>query len=200
MNAAALVQFASARGIDLQHVAGVASNLEGIARERKLTAIERKLGITDVRETATGRETRGAGRAGWGLAELGQAANGLGVVPWNAALYSFAGSQDGYWLLWNALSCEANRIARRDCWAPRVTTENGEQRFYRENLAALVLDHDANQHLFAAAPALYSAYMHVAPATWDAHLYSPFRSLRGRYESWLGAARSVIGKWIRREE
>jgi hypothetical protein len=132
-----------------------------------------------------------------GVAELGQAAQGLGVIPWNAALYSFAGSSDGYWLLWSALSCEANRIARRESWAPRVTAENGEQRFYRETLAQLVLDEDAHKDMFAAAPALYAVYMGVTPPIWDQDLRGPFRSLQSAYERWLATARNVIGRWIR---
>jgi len=200
LNAAGLVQLAAARGIDLAHIAGVASNLDGVAKKRARTEIERKLGIPDVRETASGRETRTYRRPSFGVAELGQAAQGLGVIPWNAALYSFAGSSDGYWLLWGALASEANRIARREMWAPRVMGEHGEQRFYRENLAALVLDHDAHQHLFAAAPALYAVYMGVAPPTWEQELRGPFRSLQGTYERWLATARSAIGRWLQRED
>lgn len=85
-------------------------------------------------------------------------------------------------------------------WAPRVPAEDGRQQFYRESLAALVLDHDAHQHLFAAAPALYAAYMHVATPTWERHIAGPFASLKSRYDGWLATARSVIGKWIRAED
>jgi hypothetical protein len=198
LNAAGLLQLATARGIDLNHIAGVASNIDGIAKKRERTEIERKLGIPDVRETASGRETR-TRRAGWGLAELGQAANGLGVIPWSAALYSFAGSQQDYWLLWSALSCEANRIARREHWAAQVMAENGRQQFYRETLAALVLDEDAHKQMFLSAPQLYSAYMGVAPATFDGQLRDPFRSLQSVYDRWLATARSVIGRWIRED-
>jgi hypothetical protein len=200
LNAASLVQLAAARGIDLAHVAGVSSNLDGAARKRARTDVERELGIPDVRETVKGRETRGHRPPAWGVAELGQAAQGLGVIPWTAALYSFAGSQDGYWILWSALSSEANRIARREAWTAQVMSEDGHHRFYRENLSALVLDEDRSKHLFAAAPGLYAAYMHVAPATWDRHLAGPFSSLKSRYEGWLAVARSVIGKWVRNED
>jgi hypothetical protein len=139
-------------------------------------------------------------RAGIGHAELGQAAKGLGVIPWTAALYSFAGNRDGYWFLWSALCCEANKIARAERWAPKVMGESGTERFLREQLCELVLVADSNRQYFAAAPALYAAYMHVAPATWDRQLAEPFASLKGRYDGWLAAARSVIGKWIRRED
>lgn len=200
VNAAGLLQLAAARGIDLNHVAGVASNVDGITSRRPRTALERKLGI-DVRETASGRETRGHRRPAWGHAELGQAAQGLGAIPWAAALYSFAGSREGYWLLWDALSREATRLAHRDWWPPRVTIENGEPRFYRERLAQLVLDDEAHKALFLAAPgALHACYMSVTQEIWDRQLQDPYRSLQGAFERWIGIARATIGRRIRRED
>lgn len=71
MNAASLVQLAAARGIDLAHIAGIASNTEGIARERVRTADERESGMS-IMLTVRGRETRGHRRPGWSHAELGQ--------------------------------------------------------------------------------------------------------------------------------
>jgi hypothetical protein len=197
LNAAQLVGLAQARGIDLSHVAGVASNVDGIAQERSLTLDEKKLGIRDVRLTVRGRETRSARRPSWSAAELSQAAAGLGPVPWNAALYSFAGAKDGYWLLWHALASEAHRLARRESWAPRVTKADGSQSFFRESLAELVLVVDANRHLFVAAPTLHAIYMGVNPAVWDQQLDDPFRSLKAAYERWLTIARVEIGRWIR---
>lgn len=201
MDSVSLIKLAAAKGIALNNVAGAASNLEGVARPRRLSRAEMKFRnekkiSLDVHETVKGRESRTYRRPDWSTAELGQAAKGLGVIPWTAALYSFAGARDGYWLLWNALSGEANRIARREYWVPRVVTEDGRMQFYREELAQLVLDEDANKHLFLAAPALYSAYMGVTMPTWEQQLIGPFRSLRGRYDGWLGAARSTISKWI----
>lgn len=201
MDAASLIKLAAAKGIDLSYVGGAASNLEGVAALRKLTPAEKKfrgenkLGL-DVQETVRGRESRTYRRPDWGGAELGQAAGGLGVIPWTAALYSFAGARDGYWRLWSALSGEAIRIGRREFWVPRVATEDGRMQFYREELAQLVLDEDANKQLFLAAPVLYPAYMGVTLSTWDQHLTGPFRSLKGQYDGWLGAARSWISKRI----
>jgi hypothetical protein len=198
LNAASLVRFAAARGIDLTHVAGASSNVDGIARERARTDVEIEIGI-QVRETAKGRETRTYSHPAWTVAELGQAAGGLGPLPWAAALYSFAGSRDGYWMLWQALASEATRVARRECWPPRVTMECGEPRFYRDQLAELVLIEDANKQYFTAAPALYSACMAVTPPIWDRQLSDPFRSLRSAYDRWLGIARGAIGRSIRGE-
>jgi hypothetical protein len=201
MDAASLVKLAAARGIDLSHIAGVASDLQGIAKQRKYSPTvlksrrERHLNL-EVSETGRGRETRTYRQAQWSVADLGMAAKGLGAIPWAAALYSFAGSRDGYWLLWHALANEAHRIGRREYWPPRVLQEDGRRRFFRENLAELVLIEDANRHLFVAAPTLYAIYMGVAPETWDRHLSGPFKALQGSYEHWLSIARSVIAGWI----
>lgn len=201
MDAASLIKLAAARGIDLNHIAGVASKLDGAAAPRRLSRSEvkfrneNKLSL-DVHETVKGRESRSYRRPGWSVAELGQAAKGLGVIPWTAALYSFAGAREGHWLLWNALAGEAHRIARREYWVPRVATEDGRMKFYREELAELVLIEDCHKHLFLAAPILYAARMGVTIPVWDRQLVGPFRSLKGRYEGWLGSARSTISKWI----
>lgn len=201
MDAASLIQLAKARGVDLSYIGGVASNLDGIAARRNLTRAEKKFRnenklSLEVSDTVKGRESRTYRRPAWSVAELGQAAKDLGIIPWTAALYSYAGAREGYWLLWNALNAEANKISRRESWVPRVATEDGKMQFFREELAQLVLDEDANKHLFLAAPVLYSAYMGVTPPVWDQHLIGPFRSLRSRYEGWLGAARATIAKWI----
>ena len=81
-------------------------------RERSLTRDERaKLGIRDVPLTARGRRFRGMRRPGTGTAaDAGQAACGLGKVPFAAACYSYAGArEDHHWVLWSALSREARR-------------------------------------------------------------------------------------------
>ena len=199
MNAAQLIGLASARGIDLKHIAGVASETGGIARQRARTAVEKKFGV-DVPETASGRETRGYRPPAWGVGELGMAAQGLGAIPWAAALYSFAGDRNGYWLLWHALANEAHRLGRREYWPPRGLHADGERRFYRELLAELVLVADSNRHLFVAAPQLYAIAMGVSVETWDEHLRGPFRSLQGSYDRWLALARGAIGRWIRGED
>lgn len=202
MDAPTLLQLAKAKGIDFQEVAGAASNLDGIAQKRRLTRAETKHRnetkvSLDIQETVRGRQSRVYRPPAWSMAELGQAASGLGVVPWSAALYSFAGAKEGYWLLWHALATEANRLARRECWAMHVARENGQRRFFREDLAELVLIEDANKHWFTAAPQLYSISMDVTTVTWDRQLSDPYRSLKLSYERWLEIARSAINRWIR---
>jgi hypothetical protein len=201
MDAASLVKLAAARGVDLTYVAGVASRLDGAARPRVLSAAELKrrkeLKVSlEVAATATGRESRSSMRAAWSVADLGMAAHGLGAIPWAAALYSFAGNREGYWLLWQALANEAHRMARRELWPPRIPAEDGQRRFYREQLAELVLIEDANRHLFVAAPMLYAINMGVSTEVWEQHLSGPFATLKGSYDRWLNIARAVIRRWI----
>jgi hypothetical protein len=201
MDAASLIKLAAARGIDLNHVAGVASRLDGAAAPRKLSATELKYRkehkfSLDVAETVKGRESRTYRQPGWTIGELGQAAQGLGPIPWAAALYSYAGSRHAYYVLWQALATEAHRIAKREGWPAKVVNENGEPRFFREDLAELVLIEDANKHIFAAAPALHALYMNVTVISWEKHLNDPYRSLKGAYDRWLDTARGWISRRI----
>ena len=76
---------------------------------------------------------------------------------------------------------------------------DGRRKFYRENLADLVLTEDANKHLFMAAPQLYAVVLDVSSLVWERHVRDPFRSLKGAYERWLAIARGAIGAWIREE-
>lgn len=198
MNAADLIQLAQARGIDLKYVAGAASRTDGIARKRQRTKEEIDHGLP-LRESVTGRQTRVYRRPSWTVAELGQAANGLGAVPWAALCYSVAGfcEPNEYKVLWHALANEAGRLSRRENWPMEVVCEDGKRRCYREHLAKLVLIEEANRHFFAAAPQLYAIVMEVPAPVWDRQLSDPFRSLKSAYERWLGIGLSVIGRWIR---
>lgn len=202
MDAASLIQLAKARGIDLKEVAGAASNLYGAAEKRRLSRAEIKyrnevkLNL-DIQETVRGRHTRTYRRPTWSIAELGQAARGLGQIPWAAALYSYAGAQEERWILWSALALEAQKVAHRENWPARIVAEDGSRRFYREELADLVLTEETHKHWFLAAPTLYAIFMDVTPAVWDQTLNSPFRSLKASYDRWLDTARSAIGRMIR---
>lgn len=204
MDATELIQRAAARGIDFVHVAGISSDTDGIARQRKLTPAERKQRGEDrlsleIQETVRGQQTRSYRRAAWTVAELGQAANGLGAVPWAAALYSFAGAMDGYKILWHALANEAQKLARRQDWPIDVIHEDGKRRCYREHLAKLVLYEDANKHLFSTVPQLFAVYMEVPFTVWDRQLNDPYRSLKDAYDRWLAIARGSISRWINGE-
>jgi hypothetical protein len=198
MDTVELILRGKARGIDFQHVAGIASNLDGIAQERLRTKEERKLHIP-VKTTVNGKETRTYRRPTWSAAELGQAAAGMNAIQWSAAMYSLCGAKDGYFLLWDALVNESQRLAKRENWPARVKGEDGQPQCFREELSDLVLFWDANQNLFAQAPRLYSVFMKVSDDTWERQLQDPFASLKAAYNRWLGQAKGVIRKWITEE-
>lgn len=191
-----LIAIATAHGIELQYIAGAASNTKGVARRRKRTRMEVRLGL-EVVETVDGRQTRSSRRPAWSIAELGQAAGGVPETPWNAAFYSLAGDRDLYWALWLPLANEAFRIARRERWAARVRGEDGRLMFYQPDLACLVLDEDAHQDIFARAPGLYACCLGVTQAVWDSALESKFRSVKGSYRRWLDIALGMIQRRMR---
>jgi len=195
MLAEELVALAAAHGIDLTHVGGSASKTDGDARKRRRHRAEVDLGI-DVPETASGRHSRVYRRPSWSLQELGLAARDVPRVPWLAARYSIAGDTKCYWELWYALVFEAQRIGRREGWAPRVKGADGSPRLYMQELAMLVLDEDAHRRYFAIAPDLYSIYLQVSPTTWNRILAPRYARLQHRYEAWLGTARAMIQSWI----
>jgi hypothetical protein len=199
LNAAQLISLANARGVDLVRAAGAATETEGIARKRALTEEEKKQGIRDVRETAAGRETRTYRQGAWSFAELGQAAAAGGVrgAPWQAIRYSIMGDRSCEGTLHLSLAIEANFLARRDWWAPQVVGCDGQRKFYREELAMLVLDADLHRQYFAWAPQLYAVYMAVDGAIWNRDLESQFASLNAKYQSWISTAMGGIQRGLR---
>lgn len=185
MNAARLLALAAAHHVDLQHVAATA------------TETGRTAGKGQRQQTVRGRESRSYRRPGYSIAEIGQAACGLGPVPWAAAMLTYAGDQGGFWLLWSVLLAETHRIGKREAWPARVPGEDGRPRFFREDLAAaLILVEENHPSFFLVAPQLRAHFMKVSLPTWDKELAGPFKSLRSRYDSWLATARCVIGRWI----
>lgn len=185
MKAEELICLATARGVNLSRVGGAASEMHGVARERERTPEERKLGKA-VDLTARGRDSRSYRRADWSLAELGQAAGGrVGGAAWLAVRYSIAGDSSCAAELWSRLASEATSIGRRDHWAPKVLGLDGKMKFFREELAQLVLDDDAHRQYFVAAPALYPAYMEVGERTWNRDLEDYFVTLKDKLTSWI---------------
>ena len=121
-------------------------------------------------------------------------------LPWCAARYSFAADRSVYWPLWYGLLYQVRRIAERECWPAQVRSAAGALAFYHEQLAALVLDADANRALFVAARALYAIYMRIEERTWAEQLEPRYRTLQGCYERWLGVARGQIQGWLSEPE
>jgi hypothetical protein len=198
MKADELVSLAAAHGIDLGHVAGNASDLQGPARPRRRNDRELRCGIP-VHLTVRGTGSRVYRRPAWTSAELAQAAIAVPRMPWLAACYSFAGDASGYKELHRGLMHQALQISEAEDWPWRVRGRDGAWRFYTAELAQLVLDGEAHQHLFVAAPCLYALCMGVDEGVWAATLAQRYGSLQGKYERWLDVARGMIQRWLRPE-
>ena len=193
MKAEDLIALAAGHGIDLRAVAGAASNLDGVAKLRKRTPVEREAGILAVAETAVGSETRVSHPPQWSHAELGIALSGLPRMPTLAALHSFARDDANYGELFRGLLVTAMHLCRDDAWPMRVG-RNDPPYSYVTALTGLVLDADRHARFFAAAPGLYAVYMGVTDEAWRVRLSSRYDRVRHRYEGWLDSARSHINR------
>jgi hypothetical protein len=92
----AFVCLINARGIDLRHVAGNASNLDGVARPRVLSPREIKLRkelklSLEVTPTAQGKGSRVYRKLAYAFTDLAYAMSGIPRMPELAFLYSYAG-------------------------------------------------------------------------------------------------------------
>jgi hypothetical protein len=205
MQAAELVALCAARGIDLSHVGGNASNTDGAAAPRRLTPKERKqrekehLSLT-VEISARGHGTRVYRRPTYSLAELGQAAQGVREIPWLAAFYSWGGDRAPatYSELFWALASYADHTGKREKWPPGIKRLSKPARpFYVHELVGLLLEEEGDlRRYFMAAHTVHAIYMDVDDATWNKHLAGPYASLQQRYQSWLGTARAMIQRKI----
>ena len=193
MKAEDLIALAAGHGIDLRAVAGAASNLDGVARLRRLTPDELEAGLRAVPETATGAETRVSRPPKWSHAELGIALAGLPRMPTLAALHSFARDDANYGELFRGLLVTAMHLCRDDAWPMRVG-RNDVPYSYVTALTGLVLDADRHARFFVAAPGLYAAYMGVTDETWRVRLAPRYDQVRHRYEGWLDSARAHINR------
>lgn len=196
MKADELIALATAHGIDLKHVAGAASNVFGVARQRARTPEERRLGL-QVAQTA-----RGAGSPQYrgrevGAATVGQAGASIPRMPWLAALYSFAGDSSAYPELHRGLMLQQLKIATRENWPMMVTKRGGRRGYYQGELAALVLDVDRHRPYFAAAPSLHALCIDVDEDIWDRSVSHWYFDLTLEYGRWLAIARAYIARWIR---
>jgi hypothetical protein len=199
MRAAELLTLAAAHGIDLKRLAGNATDDRGIARKRRRSRREIKLGM-DVLETAQGVESRIGKPPAWSVAEIGIAACSVPRMPWLSALYSFACDYTHYKELHRGLMLRCIKLATEENWPMRVIDRNGDPQFYYAELAALVLDADAHKSYFIAAPALYAVYMGTSDEVWHVVLASRFLALQYQYERWLATARGMIQKWLNADE
>jgi hypothetical protein len=149
--------------------------------------------------SANGRQSHVTTKPEWSLAELGQAAQGVQRIPFLAVMYAYAGDRSCYWPLHSALTIEAIEMRARRGWSAQVKATDGTMRYYLEQLAGLVLDEEANQPLFRAAPILYALCLSVAPDVWETVLAHRFEAVKLRYMGWLAVAESSMQEKISEE-
>lgn len=199
MKAAELITLAGAHGIDLTQAARHTTARPKSHLSALIERLQRSQIPRDVQ--ARGRQTHVVRRAQWSLAELGQAAEGVPLIPWLAACYRYARDYSCYWALWNQLAIDALELRLKRGWPARVRAAGkdpatqkptGEQRFYLLDLASLVLDEETNGHVFQAAPVLYAHYMGVEPEVWEEGLSERFGVVKQRFSAWVQTAESII--------
>lgn len=195
MKAEELVALCAAHGIDLVQAAGQT----GAPPARDTMRVRNQAGrLYDVLRPPSGLEARGSSsptydRPTWSAAELGQAAQGVPPVYFMAACYSFAGDRSVYWKLWQALNFSVAQMAARHNWPAQVRGARGTpSHFYFASLSQLVLDEDANPHIFAAAPTLYAIYMAVDEDVWQGNLFERFDLAKLRYLGWIEQAMRIM--------
>lgn len=221
-----LVALYTPHGVDLQHVAGAASNTKGVARKRIMGPEERKRAKgRPITETAEGDSTRVMRPRTWSHAEVGICAGGLELkskgkpargpngdylvrcpqMPWLAICYIAGGDRDGYKELHRGLTLKAVDCAKAGRWQWQVPLVNGGRAYYLERLAELVLDTEGcPAHFAEAAKELvqwspHAIYMGVAEEVWQKPLYGYFLEIQGHFHGWLDAARAVIATWMKPE-
>jgi hypothetical protein len=206
MRAAELITLASAHGIDLTQAAKQTTRVASQRSARfakfrpKLELEEANACVDPPLQSAVGRQSHVVKRAEWSIAELGQAAQGVSRIPFLAVMYAYAGDRSCYWPLHSALTMEALEMRARRGWSVQVKAVDGSMRYYIEQLAALVLDEDANQPLFRAAPVLYALCLNVAPDVWEKTVAHRFEQVKQRYMGWLAIAESAMNEKLTDEQ
>lgn len=232
MHATELVALCDAQGIDFIHVAGCSSNTKGVkvtgnplsgaARPRRRTLVEIESGITEIRETSRGKETRSSRPKAWSQVDLGIAAYGVEALHWAASQHTIANDRtpETIRVLMCGLRHYANKLATHGNWESTVPARrsghvNGEVTgarlppgprrsiLYVEQLCMLVLDEISFRPAFAATaehPELaevFAIYMGVEQQTWQRLLAERFALLQQRYAVWYGSGLGMIQQMIR---
>lgn len=193
MNSEKLVSLASAHGVDL-----VAAARVGAKPAPRDTVTQTKRGIRSTtlrlppKNRAKGTPDRSVLRPTWTIAEIGQAAQGVPEIPFQAALYAWAGDRSHYWRLHQALYRCALSMAKQKGWPAVLRDLHGIESPYLGHLAALVLDWEANRHVFALAPQMYGVFMRVTQRTWEKHIQGAFEELSLTWLKWLGTAAKIM--------
>lgn len=203
----AFFSLVNARGIDFKYVAGSASNTEGIARPRRLSAQEVKLRkelklSLDVQATAQGKNSRVPRRPYYSNADLAHALHGVHRMPELALYYSLCGWLGAFEELHRGLMLKTLQTMD-ETWPMTVTYAGGrvgEQHDYVHKLATLVLIADAHRHDFITAPGLPCVLMGMDDVTWGRVLAGRYLDLQRQYERWytfgLGHVQRRIMGWV----
>ena len=207
MKAADLIALATAHGIDVTQAAKQVTRIR--SRVALAPSLFGRLNAIAAGEnactplpalSAAGRQSHVMRRPEWSVAELGLAAHGVERIPWLAARYTYAGDRRCYWPLHDALTIEAVALRERQRWSSQVRMHDGNMRFYLCELAALVLDEDAHQPVFRAAPQLFAFYLGVDEEMWTRQVAYRFEALKLRYMGWLQTALQIMQLRIDSEE
>lgn len=232
MHAVELVALCDTQGINFLQVAGNSSNTDGVkvtgnpmsgaAGPRRRTRVEIEAGITEVRETVRGKETRTSRPKAWSQVDLGIAAYGVEALHWAATQHTIANDRtpETIRVLMCGLRHYANKLATHGNWestvpARRTSRVNGEETgarlpsgprrsiLYVEQLCMLVLDEISFRPAFTATsehPELaevFAIYMGVEQSTWQRLLADRFALLQQRYAVWYGSGLGMIQQMIR---
>lgn len=186
-----LMMLASAKGIDLRHVAGTASETHKAAKQRVRTQWERALGIPAVALTVEGKSSRVSRKPGISIEDLSLALGGLKGRSLQAMYFSIWGDSSVYGDLVRHLMHEALRLSDAGKWPMRIRRANGALGDAYEHiprLAELVLDADTHKSYFAVAPGLFPLYLGIPDDIWDRVISHWFRDLSLSYERWISVA------------
>jgi hypothetical protein len=186
-----LVMLVSPRGVDLQHIAGSASETHKAAKQRVRTALERQLGLPTVQLSVEGKSSRVSRKPGISIEDLSLALGGLKGRSLQALYFSIWGDSSVYRDLVRHLMHEALRMSGQGEWPMRIRRANGSLGDAYEHiprLAELVLDVDAHRWVFIDAPSRFAAYMNVPEDVWEKVVSHWFRDLSLSYERWIAIA------------
>lgn len=198
MRARDLIAMASANHVDLLGAAKLA------AEEQRKELQVLRMRSTDRKRTydalvppkangANGRESRLFKRRKWSIEELSQAATGLPAIEFDVALYVYAGANDAYWRIWEALCGHTSELQSRYHWPAEIKDIHGIPSAYLRHMCLMVLDEDANEPLFKLLDQrLCSIYLRVPHEIWKSDLRGRYEQIRLVFIRWRDNALSTI--------
>lgn len=201
MRAEDLVALAAARGVDLLQAARIAATKKAakdIIRKKDATIL-----VPPPENRAKGSATRSIARPEWTVAELGQAAQGVPTILFQAACYAFAGDRSHFWPLHGALYVHAVALANEKRWPVNAKNIHHLNEPYLQCMAKLVLDEDALPAYFRI-PTLgnkvFAIYMNIEEKVWDSEIAERFEDLKAVWTDWLQTSARIIQRHLVDEE